>query len=103
MYCYSDTSKIDLLEAPRRSGEFQDVVQGLFSIVRGCVSLSRSDEGSIRDDEMRLVCRVGCKESVSISQNLVVTFGLRYQTRGHDVRRAFKYLLVIYGVNEIGL
>jgi hypothetical protein len=39
MYYCSLTPKIDWLEASRRSGEFQDVVQGLFSIVCGCGSM----------------------------------------------------------------
>jgi hypothetical protein len=66
---------MDLLEALRRSVGFRDVLQDLISIVGGCGSLSRSDEGSSRDDEMRLVCTVGgqaCEESVFISQNFAV-------------------------------
>jgi hypothetical protein len=43
-------------EASRISVEFRDVGRGLFCVVGGCGIVSRLEEGSSWDDEMRLGC-----------------------------------------------
>jgi hypothetical protein len=60
-------------EALRRFAGFGKVGRGLLRVAGGCGDLSRADEGSSLDDEMRLGCTVcgqACEESALISQDL---------------------------------